>query len=396
MPQDQDRSVAASQLHELIDRFSLTDGAAFDLLGVRLGELGRLAASAPRRAALLWGLAWVVPFLLCLASGTAASYLADWGVWARFFIAVPLLVLIDRAVDERLRRHLREFMAAPLIAPTSLETAAAAVATAIDRGRSRVGLALCLALAVALGLAGIGLVSARHATSWLVNDLPDGSGPTLAGWWVGLVGSPVFWFLLLRWLWRHLIWALLLRRLAGLELRLVATHPDGAGGLGFLGRYPNVFAAVVLAMSITLAAAIAQAIQHDALSLHAYSILMAVWLAVVVALFAFPLTAFAKPLAELKATTLCRTSAEGTRYFRAAERKILGTNAVAAAPDEPAGTAEDPSKLHAAAQKLHTIPFSRAALLPIGAASLLPLLAAGAVQVPFGELWKVVKRLLLL
>jgi hypothetical protein len=41
----------------------------------------------------------------------------------------------------------------------------------------------------------------------------------------------LFWFLLLRWLWRHAVWGLLLRDLARLELRLVATHPDGAGGL---------------------------------------------------------------------------------------------------------------------------------------------------------------------
>jgi hypothetical protein len=38
-----------------------------------------------------------------------------------------------------------------------------------------------------------------------------------AGWWVMLVSNPLFFFLLFRWLWRHLVWAILLRDIARLE-----------------------------------------------------------------------------------------------------------------------------------------------------------------------------------
>ena len=50
-------------------------------------------------------------------------------------------------------------------------------------------------------------------------------------------------------------WALLLRELARLDVRLVATHPDGMGRLAFVGRYPNVFSVFVFALSSVLAAA---------------------------------------------------------------------------------------------------------------------------------------------
>ena len=64
---------------------------------------------------------------------------------------------------------------------------------------------------------------------------------TLAGWWLLLVALPLFWFLLGRWLWRFATWGLLLRDIAGCDLRLVATHPDRCGGLSFIGGYPNTY-----------------------------------------------------------------------------------------------------------------------------------------------------------
>ena len=392
---------AARALAAAISRFSLTEDRAFARLREQLGVLAEAAATAPRRALLLVALAWLVPLALTLIAGTAFGpreadpYLRDWGAWARFFFAVPLLVVIDRLVDDRLRGHLAHFVDAPLIAPVSMPAAADAVATAIARAHSAVATALCAALAFALSASGAATLPYRTAGSWLAAGAPGSESLTAAGWWVVLVSGPLFWFLLLRWLWRHLVWALLLRHLSTLTLRLVATHPDGVAGLGFLGRYPNVFAALVLAMSAALAAAIARAFENDALSVQAYGGVMTGWLAVMTAIFAAPLAAFGKPLRALKEATLDTAAARGTRHFRAAERDTLGRN-VAAADSGPEEPAPDPSKLYAAANKLGTLPFSRSAILPLGAAALLPLIAAGATRIPFMELWKVAKRLLLL
>ncbi|WP_157505435.1 hypothetical protein [Geminicoccus roseus] len=395
-------SGAATVLGDAIERFGLSDRGRFERLCDQLGAMGEVARTAKRRALLLWALAWAVPLLLCLAAGTALgagehdSFLRDWGAWTRFCIVVPMLVLIDRMVDEKLRRHLRQFAEAPLIAAGSMGAAADAVAIAIRRGRSLLGEAVCLLLAIALSLGGAFTMPARNAGSWLIATGPDGAALTVAGWWAALVSSPIFWFLLLRWLWRHLVWALLLRRLARLRLRLVVTHPDGVGGLGFLGKYPNVFVALVLAMSLVLGAAIARAFEQESLSLQAYSMLMGTWLAFVLALFAFPLASFAAPLSALKEATERAASVQATNHFRNAERKMLGTNIAAPEASGPEAEADDPTKLHAAAQKLKVLPFNRAAILPIGAAALVPMIAAGLTQLPFGELWKVAKRLLLL
>ena len=114
-----------------------------------------------------------------------------------------------------------------------------------------------MVVAYALTLAGVPHVLARRRVVLARAVGPEGARLTVAGWWCALVSNPLFWFLLLRWLWRHAVWGLLLRDLAGLDLRLVATHPDGAGGLAFIGQYPNAFAAFVFALSCVVGAAIA-------------------------------------------------------------------------------------------------------------------------------------------
>jgi hypothetical protein len=266
------------------------------------------------------------------------------------------------------------------------------------RRDARLAELVCLVLAYAITLTGAEFFLAGDTSSWIVTVGPEGAGLTLAGWWCALVSSPLFWFLLLRWLWRHLVWGLLLRDLAGLELRLVATHPDGAGGLAFIGQYPNAFAAFVFALSCALGAAIARTLLQEGLTPATYGQLMVAWLIIVMILFGAPLLAFTKPLQRLKEATLLAAASAATRRERAVERELLGSNMAAPADAEAtaAGDIPDAAKLYAAAMKLSTFLISRSAILPVAAAALLPLVAAGATQLPVKELFKIARRLLLL
>ena len=191
---------------------------------------------------------------------------------------------------------------------------------------------------------------------------------------------------------------MLLRELAATELRLVATHPDGHGGLTFVGQYPNAYTTFIFALSCVIGAAVANQMLDVGLGATTYGYIMAGWLLIVLALFAIPLLAFRKPLTALKERTILVCSAQATRHFRAVERELLDANMSAAKDADPLTAKEisDPSKALAAAQKMSTLPFSRSALLPLSVAALLPLVAAGSTQLPLKEMVSVVKRLLLL
>jgi hypothetical protein len=394
----------ATDQPRVIDEFLIARGGPFYDLQQRLGLLHERALHAGRRAAILVGLAWAVPLLLSALSGDAIGpaasrpFLLDLGAWARFVVALAIFVLMERLVEMRLRAHLRQFARAPLLAPAAMPAAAEAVVRALGRRDARLAELVCVVAAYAITLAGVEIGLNTDSSSWLVSIGPEGARLTAAGWWCALVSSPLFWFLLLRWLWRHAVWGLLLRDLARLDLRLVATHPDGAGGLAFIGQYPNAFTAFVFSLSCVLGAAIAQHLLRDGLSTATYGQLMAAWLVVVIILFGAPLLAFTKPLKRLKESTVLAASAVATRRERALERELLGAN-MAAADDADATAAPevpDASKLYATARKLSTFLISRAAIVPVGAAALLPLIAAGATQLPFRELLKIARGLLLL
>ena len=387
-----------------IDEFLVACGGPFYELQRRLGLLREDTFRAGFRAALFVGLAWGVPLLLSLLAGAAYGppaenpYLTDLGVWARYFIAVGLFVLMERQVQERLRVHLGQFSRAHLLAPGSFEAAAAAVTRALQRRDARLPEAICLAIAIVISGASLLRFLDAESASWAVRASGGRNTLTPAGWWCIVVSTPLFWFLLLRWLWRLLVWSKLLRDLAALELRLVATHPDGHGGLAFIGQYPNSYTTFIFAVSCVLGAGLARILPSGDLTPATYGFVMGGWLLIVLLLFAHPLAAFRKPLNALRERTLLACSAQATRYHRAVERELLGRNISAAEDAEPAtaNTIPDPSKTFTTAGKLSAFLVSRSALLPVSAAALLPLAAAGATQLPIKKVLHIMKRLLLL
>ncbi len=385
--------------------FLIAHGGPFYELQERLGLLRADALNAGRRALIAVALAWGVPLLLAVLAGHAwggppasRPFLLDLGAWARFLVAVGVLVLSEGMVEKRLRIIQQQLLEAPLLAPRARPAAARAVLRSLRRRDSRLAELVILVASALITLAAAELKLGGDPSAWLAQPGPEGLPHfTLAGWWVAVVSLPLFWFLLLRWLWRHLVWGLLLHDLAGLELRLVATHPDGYGGLGFIGAYPNAFAAFVFALTTVVAAETLQAMLHGQIADAAFPSVMGVWLCVVVGLFALPLAAFRKPLSRLKRATLLACSAAATRSERASERQVLGRNIAAPAASggetDPAGG--DPAKTYAAVRKLGTLPVTKASLLPLGIAAVVPLIAVGATQLPFKELLKVAKMLLL-
>ncbi len=378
-------------------------GGPFFELQRRLGLLHEKSLKSGRRALLFVALAWFVPLLLgmprsFLAPDTPGSYLGDLGVWGRFVFGIGAFVLAEQQVERGLHVKLGQFLKAPLIAPGSVGAFADAVTTALVRRDSRVAEAVCLILAVAAAAMAFLNTHAATESSWAVVVSPEGNRLTATAWWMVFVSQPMFFFLLLRGLWRHLVWAQLLRRIARLDLRLVATHPDGNGGLGFLASYPNAYVLFIFGVSAAIGAAVAKHLLQESLTTTTFSIIASGWLVIVLALFAYPLSAFSKPLAELKEKSLLMLGTQATRYQRLNERKILGTNVAAASADEAqqADDIADPSKQFETTRKLSAMLLSRSAVVPVAAAALLPIAAAGATILPYKEVFSVLKKLLLL
>lgn len=353
------------------------------------------------------GLAWVPPLLLSLVAGQAFGpaeqrpFLLDLGAWTRFLLAISIFILMERSVEQDLRKHLRQLVRAPLLSPSAMPAAAEAVLRALRRRDNALAEALCLLAAIAVTALNLMNSYALAMENWMLSIGSSGASLTVAGWWAVVVSNPIFWFLFFRWVWRQIVWGLLLRELAGLEFRLVVNHPDKAGGLAFLSHYPSAFTGFVFAASCVLGAAIARALWGGAVSVTAYGYLMTAWLAIVMVYFALPLLAFSKPLKRLKEETLLLAGASATQFYRAQEREVLGRNVMANAAEQESVSPEakarpDPTKLHEAADKLSTLLFSRSAITSVAVAAVIPLIIAGATQLPIRDLLKAAKGLILL
>jgi hypothetical protein len=383
--------------------FLIAHGGPFFELQRRLGLLRDKTLKTGRRALLFVGIAWGVPLLLTLPTlfsdrPVVWNYVSDPGPLTRFLLAIFAFIAAEQATESGLQRKLRQFTLAPLIAPQSFADAARALADALKQRDSAVAEFVCLILGLLAGTFAFAAFKENSASLWSAVESPEGRRLTAAGWWCVCVSIPIFTFLLLRGIWRHVVWALFLRRLSRLDLRLVSTHPDGKGGLAFLGDYPNAYVLFVFGVSCGVAAAVAKHMMQAEISATTLTTIMAAWLVIVIAFFAYPLSAFSRPLAALKDKSLRVLSARATVQQRAAERKAIGENIISSDPQEAeqAVEAADLSKQYDQTRKLSTMLVNRSALLPVAAAALIPFAVAGAARLPYKEVFSVLKKLLLL
>jgi hypothetical protein len=129
--------------------------------------------------------------------------------------------------------------------------------------------------------------------------LPDGSVGAV-GLWYGLVVKPLSAMLIMLWIWR--LWILLILlcvRVARLPLSFAPTHPDAAGGLGFVADLPFIQTPLLFALSSTACAGLAEEILTGSFSLHRQPYVLAVLVVVLVLAALVPMLPFVGPVRRM-------------------------------------------------------------------------------------------------
>ena len=142
------------------------------------------------------------------------------------------------------------------------------------------------------------------SSSWERLGADSGGVITPAGWWCILVCLPVLVFLLARWFWRACVWAWFLFRVSRLDLELTPTHPDHAGGLGYLAWGQASFGVVVAAVSAVLSGSFAAQVLYAGASLNGLKYHLAVFVALGLAFLLAPLLVFSGKLAHCRFQSL--------------------------------------------------------------------------------------------
>ncbi len=374
--------------------FSLVLGGPFhDLLG-RLRLVGADRLPTRRTALLLALLAWLPAAALAVAdylfhgNPGALSYFQDYIAYIRCLVAIPIVVVTERAAHRRLTPVTDQFLTAGLIDQRSMPAFQAALARADRLSGSRWVEGALVIVVMVLAVLGANLDIELGGFDW-DGRVEDGVVVyTWAGVWSHWVVKPFFQFLVLRWFWRFAVWGWLLYRISRLKLNLIAFHPDQTGGLGFLTVYPMVFGGLIFSLSAALAAQLVSEVYATGVPQHLLWSLLVAWVAFVVAVFVGPLAVFVRPLYNLREQAIFELSRLAGEHQRAFTRKWLdgsmrGDDLLGSAD---VSSASDLGPIGASPYTMRTLPFTWPMLAHLALTAGVPMLAVAATQMPLSEL----------
>jgi hypothetical protein len=308
--------------------FSLVLGGPLYQIFRRTHLSGDVLELLSRRILALGTIAWLPLLILTALEGTAwghaikLPFLADIDAHVRFLIALPLLIVAELVVHQRMRLVVRQFLERGLVPDDARQKFDAAISSARRLRDSVLAEVLLIAIIYA---AAVLLFRRAHAlpgvVTWRGAPVAGLLQPSLAGWCFGYISLPLFQFLLLRWYYRLFIWARFLWQVSRINLALIPTHPDRAGGLGFLSMTSHAFTPLLLAQGALVAGVLADRILFAGAKLPQFR--AEVVAVVVVAIFVVlgPLLIFVPRLAKLKRSALADYGTLAQRYVREFDQK---------------------------------------------------------------------------
>jgi hypothetical protein len=384
--------------------FSLVLGGPLYQLWRRLFLSGPALELLSRRLTGIPLVAWVPLLVLTTYQGllvghaVAVPFLYDFAVHARFLVAVPILLLAELVVHDRIRRVVQQFLNEGLVTAETLPGFREAIASTMRLRNS-----LVIEVALAVFAFGFGWALWRGDTglkfsTWFATI--DGGQPraTLAGWWYLHISIPMFQFLLYRWYFRLFVWFVFLKRVSRLPLRLMPTHPDRAGGLGFVGAGAHAFVPVIVAQSIVLSAVVGSRIVFHGQSLVSFQYEIAAFLILELLLVLGPPCVFAKTLIDLKRHGRREYGVLAARYTSEFHAKWIEGGAPR---DEPLLGSSDIQSLadlansYSVIGEMRPVPFGKETIVQVVGAAAIPLLPLALSIVPANEILQRLLGLLL-
>jgi len=355
-----------------------------------------------RKAIFFIAITWLPLVILTVISGSffgntvQVPFLYDFPVHIRFLLAVPMLLAAETIVDQRSKLIINQFSKAQLILEEGKQEFELAKAKADRMCESSWAEAIILVLII--GNIGFRWVANDvTVSSWQFPDIHEDQAPSRAAFWLLTVSIPIFQFIILRWVWRWIIWFRLLQLISKTPLNLTPTHPDKAGGIGFLGEPPAPFSMITMAFSIVISSIIAGKMIFFNAQLSEFYVTIGVFVFICILINITPLLIFFKPLRKTRIKGVFEYSALIQHHHLQFTDKWI----------KPASTEEllignpdissmcDFTPVYDSIENMHPFPFDFKIMLATIVVSVLPLLPLILLIMPLAELLKVLVGFLL-
>ena len=364
--------------------FSLVLGGPLFQLLRRAHLSGQVLELLVRRVIFMTLLAWLPLLVLSVVEGHAwgssvkMPFLFDVDVHARLLLSLPLFIVAELVVHQRMRVVVGQFVGHGLITAAQRPKFDAALASAMRLRNSVVVEVLLIALVYGVGVL---LIWRTHAaigvTSWYGPTVDGQLHPSLAGWWYGCLSLPLIQFILLRWYFRMFLWARFLWQVSRIELQIMPTHPDRVGGLGFLSNVAYAFTPLLTGQGVMLAGVIANKIFFAGAKLPDFKMDLIALVTVMVSIVLGPVLVFAPRLASAKRNALREYGGLAQRYVREFDHKWLRGGAVgneAFLGNADIQSLADMGNSFEVIREMRCFPVTRDTIIRLALATLLPVL----------------------
>ncbi|HQW01818.1 MAG TPA: hypothetical protein PLR30_05040 [Saprospiraceae bacterium] len=310
------------------DNYSFIDGGLFRKVQMKLGVHNHQGILALAGIVFAW-LPLVVFTTIhgTLYDGAATPFLQDVAMHARILIALPVLILIRNVIGIKTTAAIK-YMSDSLL---DSEERHQMVSVTLPKMRRLACSSLTELILILLIVASVFSLTRSGAygellggaSTWKFTSESGQSMMTLAGKWAFYISIPFFQFLLLQWIWRYIVWIMLLFRFSRLPLLLLPTHADRAGGLGILILAQRSFSFIFVAGSLVISGQLIVHIMNapdDILMVQRVGI---GYIILCVILLLLPLVFFIDKLVKIKQIGLLHMSKLGTDMSRVFESEWL-------------------------------------------------------------------------
>jgi hypothetical protein len=295
-------------------------------------KLDKEPASIVKRKIIFFSLfAWLPLLLICIIQSTAwnpslkVSLLTDYVVWARFFVALPILFLSESIIKLHVGDSLVHFLKSGIIAENNINEYESLLNKLNKIKDSKITEIIILISAYAIVLL---FWKDADQKKFLSTWLFDGKGDMyISGYWYYFVSAPLFSFFLNRMLFKFFLWAWFLFKISRMELNLYPTDPDLCAGLRFLGVAQVFFGIIGLAQSCVASAEIAKWISMNNYPLSDYYVTIASNIFISVLLFFSPILLFMGKISMTKLKGMMDYGVVAHKYIRSFDDKwVKGKN----------------------------------------------------------------------
>ena len=317
-----------------VRKFSIVvGGPVYDLL-LRFHLVRQALPNVWRRAVALLLIIWLPLLLLSLRDGLAFGhqvripFLYDFAMYARILLGVPLLLFAELWIDPAIRHALAEFVDAGLVPDQEVPEFENVLRRVQQVRNSWIPEAIVFVLACFP----IFLFHHEWASGGVTSWHTTAKGLSTVGWWYAVFGAPLMRYIAYRWVFRYLLWAVLVWRLGRLRLILMPTHPDGVAGLNFLAMAQKHFGILACALGCSVAGRVANTMLFEGAPLASFEFTLVGFVVLSVLVGLMPLALWFPKLKKVREQGLLEYGGLANTYTVSFDQKWVHCSA---RPSEP-------------------------------------------------------------